>query len=102
LAWLSPSSEIAETSMLPAPACTSSPTPSSCGESRRREDDDILLNFSCSDQLIATDSQTHFRLVAVVMLKCRASVHETLTTLLGLPELNPLCLILMDYLSHTW
>jgi hypothetical protein len=32
------------------------------------------------DGLIATDSQTHFRLVVEVLLKCHASVHETLSS----------------------
>jgi hypothetical protein len=32
------------------------------------------------DGLIATNSQTHFRLVDEVLLKCHAPVHETLSS----------------------
>jgi hypothetical protein len=48
--------------------------------------------FLPARKLIATDSQTYFRLVAEILLKCHAPVHETLSlsALLGLPELSAL------------
>jgi hypothetical protein len=52
-----------------------------------------IIVTSCSDKLIATytDSQTQFRHIFEVLLKCHAPMHEalSLSTLLGLPELNP-------------
>ena len=43
------------------------------------------------DELIVTDSQTHFRLVVEVLLKYHASVHETLSSppLVELPPAEP-------------